>query len=60
MTEQEFKDQFVCTFLSGWASVNYDFLCMNGKQYQLSHPPVEDAIFLAKESWREYQEKKDI
>jgi len=59
MTEQEFKDRFVCNFLSGWVVQNYEFCCTHGKHAQLDHPPVEDAIYLADAAWKEYQDKKD-
>lgn len=55
MTEQAFKDQFKVTFLATWAATNYNDYCMNNMQEQLSHPPVEDAIFLADEAWQKLQ-----
>jgi hypothetical protein len=56
MDEKTFKNNFITTFLATWVANNYDEYCMEGKQEQLSKPPVEEAIFLADEAWNEFVE----
>jgi hypothetical protein len=54
--EQDFKDQYQVTFLASWTASNYNDYCINGQQEALSHPPAEDAIFLADEAWKALQD----
>jgi len=56
--EQEFKANFVTTFLATWCANNYDDACMMGEHERLNTPPVEDAEFLAAEAWKHYKELK--
>lgn len=56
MTEREFKDRFVASFLAAWCAENYASACSRGEQHLLSNPPVEDAVYLASEAWDRYTE----
>jgi hypothetical protein len=58
MTEDQFKDQFIVTFLATWVANNYDDACSAGQHSRLNSPPVEDAIYLASHAWEEYDEKR--
>jgi len=50
MTEQEFKDHYVATFLATYRAVHYDEHRMNSHP---THQHIEDAIWLAKCAWEE-------
>lgn len=52
--EDKFKENFISTFLATWTANNYNDYCIQGKQEDLEHPPVEDAIYLADKAWIEY------
>jgi hypothetical protein len=58
--EDKFKENFISTFLATWTANNYDNYCIQGKQEDLEHPPVEDAIFLAESAWKKYKEISNI
>lgn len=55
MTEQEFKDHYVATFLATYRAVHYDDDCMNGHS---TYQPVEDAMWLAKCAWEQKEALK--
>lgn len=57
MTEQEFKDHYVATFLATYMATRYDDDCMNCHPNEpYNHQPVDDAIFLAKCAWKQMEE----
>lgn len=56
LTQEQFIDNFVVTFLATWCANEYNDSCMNGQQERLNRPPVEDARFLAQKAWEHYQE----
>jgi hypothetical protein len=56
MNEEQFKQQFIVTFLATWAATNYDFCVSHGQHERLGNPPVEDAEFLADRAWATLQE----
>jgi hypothetical protein len=58
MTEKQFKDHYVATFLASYMASRYDSDCMNGHPY--NHQPVEDAVFLANKAWEQYYDPWDI
>jgi hypothetical protein len=51
MNEATFKEQYIVTFLATWAATHYDAYCAAGKQEDLADPPIEDARFLADQTW---------
>jgi hypothetical protein len=52
MTEQQFKDHYVCTFLATYAATHYDDACAMGQHDRLEkHLAFEDAQFLADKAW---------
>lgn len=55
MTEKEFKDAYIVTFLASWTAAHYTDYCLLGWQDRLNRPPVEDAIDLANSAWELYQ-----
>lgn len=55
LDEQQFKRQFVATFLATWVANNYTEACMMGQHEKLRHPPVEDADDLAHDAWRQWK-----
>jgi len=62
MTEQEFKQAFIISFLATWTANEYNDACVNDRHEKLHNPPVEDAIFLADKAWEKYfeQTRKNI
>lgn len=58
MSEEEFKNMFIATFLASWCAKNYEQFCMESRQESLSNPPAEDAIFLADEAWIKLEDSK--
>ena len=55
MNETQFKEQFITAFLATWCANNHADLCSRGKQESLYHPPIEDAIDIANEVWKNMQ-----
>lgn len=56
MTEENFKNQFICQFLATWCATHYDEYCSHGLHDRLENPPVEDAEFLAQKAWERIKE----
>ena len=50
MKDDEFKQAIAASFIGAWLANNYRDACLNGNQRMLSHPPVSDAKFLAKQA----------
>tara|TARA_B100000700_G_scaffold138442_1_gene154485 strand:- start:1195 stop:1491 length:297 start_codon:yes stop_codon:yes gene_type:complete len=53
-TYKKFKNNFITKFLATWTAKNHEKYCMEGRQEELKKPPVEEAVFLADEAWKEY------
>lgn len=54
MTEQEFKDHYIATFLASYMAIRYEDDCMTGHPNEpYNNQPVEDAAFLADCAWKQ-------
>lgn len=51
--KEQFKMQFISTFLATWVASHYDLACARGEHKKLDSPPAEDAEFLAEKAWEE-------
>lgn len=59
MTEQQFKDQYVASFLAAYMANRYDEDCMTGHIHKpYNHQPIEDALFLANCAWQQLLDLK--
>lgn len=54
--EEEFKRQFITSFIAAWSASNYDEACYSGGHERLEHVPVEDAQLLAENAWKKWSE----
>jgi hypothetical protein len=54
--EEQFKEDFVTTFLATWVANHYDKAYTLNAQEGLYDPPVEDAEHLAGKAWEKVQE----
>lgn len=55
MNEQEFKDQYILTFMANWASANYGDACRRGEHKMLtSLSMIEEAAELANQTWENF------
>lgn len=59
MNEQQFKDQYVATFLASYMASRYNLDCINGHPIA-GNQPLEDAMFLADEAWKQYYDPYTI
>lgn len=55
MTEKEFKEHFVTTFLATYCANGYERACATGQVKPLYNPPIEDAVDMADCIWIDYQ-----
>jgi len=51
MIEQEFKQNFLASFMATWCANHYTEYCMAGKHKELANPAMEDAVELANDVW---------
>ena len=59
MTKEQFKAQYIVTFVATLTAQQYEECCSRGEHSKLrSHHMMEDAIFLADYAWDEYQKQK--
>ena len=56
ISKKQFIEQFVVNFLSTYAATEYNEICMQGTHERYDSMPVEDAIFLAKKAWDQFNE----
>jgi hypothetical protein len=60
MNEEQFKQNFISTFLASWCADHYDEFNKYGRYCDLKRPPVDDAIDLAKHAWADYAVKAGL
>jgi hypothetical protein len=56
MNENEFKAQYALVFCATYTANRYEEYCSHGKQKDLDYQPMDDALYLADEAWRQYIE----
>lgn len=54
---QEFKNDYICTFLATYSALHYDNACSMGQHDRLEkHYAIEDAKYLADRAWEKMKE----
>ena len=56
MDKEQFRDQYIVSFMATYTANKYDDYCAKGWQWRLSNQPIEDAIDLADKAWKSYSE----
>lgn len=60
MNEEQFKMNFVSTFLASWCANNYEEFIRWDHYCNLKRSPVNDAVDLANHAWADYAVKTGL
>jgi hypothetical protein len=50
-------EHFAATFLATWCANNYDEICARGEHDRFNRMPVEDAVHLGEQAWKQIRER---